>query len=72
MVNLVVASLLALLALCSATRLTQLTRDLTPVVAASNATIGAGAHGYTYAGCYNETLDSEGVRALANGQMVSR
>lgn len=50
-------------------------RDISPQVANSSAVIVSGSHGYTYAGCYNETtgIASGGnVRALANGNMVRR
>ena len=65
--------MLALLSLASA-KPSLVKRDLTPVTAAASATVGASAHGYTYAGCYNETIgfsNTTGARALANGHMVS-
>lgn len=65
--------LLALSSLAAAGKSGLWKRDLTPEIANSTAVVGAGAHGYTYAGCYNETTGisgSSGARALANGAMV--
>ena len=45
-----------------------------PTTAAASATAVPSAHGYTYAGCWNETTqvpNTNGLRALANGNSVS-
>lgn len=47
-------------------------RDISPQIANASAVVGAGSHGYTYVGCYNETTGitgSGGARALV-GAMV--
>ncbi|KAF1356479.1 WSC domain-containing protein [Delphinella strobiligena] len=68
----IITPLLAIASLASAGRAGLFKRDLTPETANSTAVVGAGIHGYTYAGCYNETLGlgSSGVRALV-GNMTS-
>jgi len=46
---------------------------IAPTTAAAGVAPGAGVHGYSYAGCYNETTGFEAagnVRALAGGSMV--
>ncbi|KAL1310912.1 hypothetical protein AAFC00_001139 [Neodothiora populina] len=74
MLSLIALPLLALSSLASAGKSSLHKRDLTPEIANSTAVVGAGSHGYTYAGCYNETVyvpNGSGARALANGAMES-
>lgn len=67
-------SALALFSLASAQTSTATAGDSSPSTASSDSTPGAGSHGYTYIGCYNETTSiagAGGVRALAGGEMVT-
>ncbi|GAB7347600.1 hypothetical protein MBLNU459_g4478t1 [Dothideomycetes sp. NU459] len=65
---------LSLLSFAAAQTSTATAASTSPSEASSDAAPGAGSHGYTYVGCYNETTGISGgggARALANGKMIS-